>query len=173
MSKLNFNLNVNGKLSISSTQPKIPNKETQLSFYLLLMENMDFLMENYEILIDTPDYYFSPVPGAWISSAFVSRSRGELFLGDLLTLWKNDLWTSLCPECGDSVYLLNAGGSPLSGRGGASGICKGCRTMIYHIQPFGKYFGQIMQLKVLETPEDLNSISLQDIICLINITADD
>ena len=45
----------------------------------------------------------------------------------ILTLWDSGDWIQDCPECGaHALHVLTAGGSPLSGSGGCSGICREC-----------------------------------------------
>ena len=109
-------------------------------------------------------YYFCPAYDSWISSAFVGRKRGELYIGELLQLWKAGSWTNECPQCGGIVYLTNAGGSPLSGSGGGWGVCGNCKENIYEILPFGKFFGQIMKLPFREMPKGINFISFENLL---------
>ncbi|MDA3810674.1 MAG: hypothetical protein PF518_10170 [Spirochaetaceae bacterium] len=133
-------------------------------FLLSLMENLEFLLDNFEKIKTTPEYYFCPVPDSWLGAAYISRGRSELYLGELLSLWKNGDWLGLCPECGDTVFLTNAGGSPLSGSGSAWGICKDCKKMVYGIKPFGKYFRQIVKLPFIVLPEGLVMLSLTNVL---------
>jgi hypothetical protein len=140
---------------------KIDASIAKLNFFCSVMENLSFLLDKFEEIVKVPEYYFCPVPDSWIGSAYVARKRSKLYLGELLSLWEKGEWLGVCPECGNIVYLTNAGGSPLSGRGGAWGICCECKQMKYEIKPFGKYFHQIMTYPVLDLPKDLKMLSFE------------
>lgn len=47
-----------------------------------LIGNLPLLMDNFELIKQTPEYYFIPVTDAWIGSAYITRKRTDLFLGN-------------------------------------------------------------------------------------------
>jgi hypothetical protein len=62
---------------------------------------------------------------AFISVAYVGLC-GYLPLGLLLDYWRRGKFTDTCGECGETVLLYGAGGSPLSGSGSMWGSCGRC-----------------------------------------------
>ncbi len=136
----------------------------RLSFYLSLIDKLPFLYENYEKIIEDDRYYFCSVPDAYVSTAFIGRERDELYLGELLVLWKNGDWIAECPECGGRVYITNIGGSPLSGRGSAWGVCNGCKKFVYKITPFSRYFRQVIKVPIRRIPEFLSPVSFETLL---------
>jgi hypothetical protein len=62
---------------------------------------------------------------AFVSVAYVGPC-GYLPLGLLLDYWQQGKFTDVCGECGETVFLYGAGGSPLSGSGSMWGACGQC-----------------------------------------------
>ncbi|MEA1911857.1 MAG: hypothetical protein U9N32_09335, partial [Spirochaetota bacterium] len=130
-------------------------------FYLTVIENLPFLYSNYDEIMNTEKYFFCPAYDSDFGAGIIGRGRYELYIGELLQLWKNDKWKSECPKCGGTVYITNAGGSALSGNGSAWGTCEGCKKNIYGIKPFRKFFHEILELPKRKIPEDLKFISFE------------
>ena len=142
-------------------------RKVKTEFYLSVIKNLPLLYKNIDKIMNSEKYYFCPASDSYFISGIVGRGRNELYLGELLQLWKDDKWKSECPKCGGTIYITNAGGSALSGSGSASGICKDCKEIIYGITPFGKYFREILELPKRKIPEDLKYISFETMLTLI------
>ena len=138
--------------------------KAKAEFYLSVIENLPFLYSNFEKIKETDKYYFCPAYDSYFGASIISLGRTELYIGELLELWKNDKWKSECPECGSTVYITNAGGSPLSGAGGGWGTCDNCRKNIGGITPFRKFFHELRELPRRKIPEDLEFISFETMI---------
>ena len=135
--------------------------KVKTNFYLSVIENLPFLYSKYEEIMNTDKYYFCPAFDSYFGTAYISIGRFELYIGELLQLWKDNKWKNECPQCRGTVYITNAGGSPLSGAGSGWGTCEGCKTNIYGITPFRKFFHEIRELPRREIPEDLEFISFE------------
>lgn len=162
MSKIYFTI-ADNKLEISRNQLS---PEIQTSIIPEITENLPILFENYLKILKTPEYYFINVPGTMISTAFIGRKRSQLYLGELLSLWYQGKWTTKCSVCEGTVYINSIGGSPLSGRGSATGICSLCKKLITGIKPFSKYLGQVMTnpnpvLKGNIVPVDIETLLIE------------
>ncbi len=135
--------------------------KVKIDFYLSVIENLPFLYSNFEKIKETDKYYFCPAYDSYFGTSLISIGRTELYIGELLELWKSNKWKSECPKCGGTVYITNAGGSPLSGAGGGWGTCEGCKTNIGGITPFRKFFHEIRELPRREIPDDLEFVSFE------------
>jgi len=114
--------------------------------------------------MDNPQYYFIPMYDSSIYSSIIGRKRNRLFLGELLILWKNRSWIGTCCECGKELYVTNAGGSPLSGAGSASGFCPSCNNMTKAEETFGYFFRPVFDLPVRKVPEGIEPITIERMI---------
>ena len=108
----------------SLTLPKISQEERAAELQLLA-DNLDLIWRNADIIINTPEFYYSYFHCAFISVAFLGGYY--LRLGQLVHLWKQNTLVVTCDECQGPLYIFGAGGSPLSGRNHCSGICGDCK----------------------------------------------
>lgn len=92
----------------------------------LFAENMDLIMKSSEIIINTPEFFYCEFGSAWLSLAYIGGD-GMIPLGVLLMLWEQGKLMDRCKHCGADVYIIGAGGSPLSGSHTWHGFCVGCR----------------------------------------------
>ncbi|HPS31222.1 MAG TPA: helix-turn-helix transcriptional regulator [bacterium] len=135
-------------------------KRTEL-FFLKVIDSLPFLFRHFDRIVCDPDYYFIPMPGSCFSAAYM-KSRPELYLGELLTLWKNGKWTSECSVCGGTVYITGAGGSPLSGSGSGWGYCSKCRKAVYGVKHFAEFFNVFLKLQVSEPTFAKSNLTFKD-----------
>ena len=63
--------------------------QQERNFYVKLIQKLPLLFVHFEEIMNTPEYYFLPMIGASVSSAWIGRARTNLYLGEVLTLWKN------------------------------------------------------------------------------------
>jgi|GEM_PF-4268910 len=145
-------------------QTETMEKPNILDFYLFMIEHLPLLYDHLETIHSRREYYFAPLPEAWLSSAYLGRARPEFVLGELLDLWRCGAWVTECARCGSRVYLTNAGGSPLSGRGGAWGVCSGCRDFVSNIRPFTTYFLSALKLPCHPLPDGMIPLTLAEIV---------
>ena len=55
---------------------------------------------------------------------------GHLFLGAAISGWASRRLVQPCPRCTLPSYVVSATGSPLSGAGGWSGVCRRCGSIL-------------------------------------------
>ncbi|HMA99982.1 MAG TPA: hypothetical protein VKS21_03250 [Spirochaetota bacterium] len=90
------------------------------------------IWEEKEKIINTPNMYYTHLPFAFISMAYIGGD--SIPLGALLSLWQLGLFTRPCPgpdkqqECEGQILVTKAGGSPLSGTCRSYGFCPVCGT---------------------------------------------
>ena len=141
--------------------------------YRLIVENLPSLWNNYDQIMNTPELYFSEVDGAYISVAFIGFNDPNLYLGDLLTLWKYGHWTQICEVCGHTKYIFGAAGSPLSGSGGGWGVCAGCDSteIVKQGRFFDKYPKPMREFCTKCIPENCNPFAIEKVIEMISSVA--
>ncbi|QEN03322.1 hypothetical protein EW093_00905 [Thiospirochaeta perfilievii] len=111
------------------------------SVVTILIENLELFIDNLDLILSTPEYYQIPIEHSFAGAAYIRNlGRVNLFLGDLLTLWTNDKWTTDCECCSGKIYVISVGGSPLSGRGSATGYCSSCSRVVLNITSFSNYY---------------------------------
>ncbi len=93
--------------------------------FQLFTDNFDLIWRNADIIINTPEFYYSYFHCAFISAMFMGNYY--LRIGQLLHLWKQNTLVDTCDKCQGPLYIFCAGGSPLSGRNRCSGICGDCK----------------------------------------------
>ena len=72
-----------------------------------LFNNLELILNNADKILENQEYYNIYIKGTGISGIFIGFL--PLYLGDLLTLWKKEIWKK------DKKYYYHLGGSPLSG----------------------------------------------------------
>ncbi len=100
-------------------------QQREIECRTLLREHIPLLLENRGIISSTPEFYFCEIMGSALSLAYIRG--GSLTLGMLVDLWSEYQFIEVCPDCGRTVYLVHAGGSPLSGINRWGGICLECQ----------------------------------------------
>ncbi len=93
----------------------------------LLCEHMPLLLENRDVISSKPEFFFCDIEGSALSLAYIGG--GSLTLGMLVTLWSEDQFIETCPDCSGKVYLVHAGGSPLTGNNSWGGVCPVCQKV--------------------------------------------
>lgn len=74
----------------------------------LLFKNIDLIIENEEVVFDSPGFYSIKISGVCVEGLYVGRF--QIRLGDMIKLWKqSQFWKD------GGRYYFHAGGSPLSG----------------------------------------------------------
>ncbi len=94
----------------------------------MVRDNLEKLLQQATTIIDTPEKFY-----CCLHSAYLGLTIGpywQIPLGVLILLWQDGKMTSTCPHCSGKVYILGAGGSPLSGSHKYHGICIDCREII-------------------------------------------
>ena len=105
----------------------LPDKseEEKKAEFELLRDNLDLILKYSDLIISTPEYYHSHLIGMPVGLAYMGGYDPPL--GALLELWTAVEFIDACDGCGGCLYLVQAGGSPLSGSNKALGICGGCK----------------------------------------------
>ena len=139
-----------------------------------IINNLPLFWDHFDEIINTPNLYFTSLRNSYFSCAFITFRDNKVYLGDLLTLWKNSEWLDTCPECGQTRYAFAAGGSPLSGSGGGQGLCAGCGDT--YIKIIGKGFSRsfldpFRKLCTKQKWEDLKPFKIETILEVIKTTA--
>jgi len=138
--------------------------QQERNFYVKLIQKLPLLFVHFEEIMNTPEYYFLPLIGASVSSAWIGRARTNLYLGEVLTLWKNQSWVGTCNQCQGKVYVTRIGGSVLSGCGYGRGFCVNCMGMEEVQERFRPFFFPLIKLPIRELPEDLDFITIDTLI---------
>lgn len=137
-----------------------PNKD-DLS---VLFENLPFLYERLNEILNNPDYYYIRLQGCGVFALYAGTCR--LYLGEMLQLWKDSEWRS-----GD-VYNYSIVGSPLSGSNQCQAWIKGKGFTTRRNPTFGG-LGRPAWKLVNERPEDFQSsgLSINDLLCRLRTKA--
>ncbi len=104
-------------------------KEEKAAEFDLFRDNFDLVLKHSDLIISTPEYYHSHLIGLPIGLAGMGGYVPPL--GALLELWSANEFIDVCDSCGSKLYLLQAGGSPLSGSNKVLGICEECKKSYY------------------------------------------
>ena len=166
MSNPYFEISEKGKVSLTNAKSRRENPSHDVfesHTVLTLIENLDLLMNNYEKILNTPEYYFILIEETLVSTAYVGYSRNKLYLGELLRLWHDGKWTFQCPDCSGTVYIRNVGGSPLSGCGSGSGYCDTCKGL-KKIERFSLIFGQYRKMKKVEKGDEIIPSTVEELL---------
>lgn len=110
----------------------VKSHEERIQEWTYIINKIDVLMNNYETIVNIPEYFYAKVACSFIGSILTGTT--VLYIGNLILLWEQ-YFIDECPECNGSVYIFNAGGSPLSGRHQYQGICSGCNNFIQGRKP--------------------------------------
>ncbi len=100
-------------------------QEERAAEFDLFRENFDLILKHSDLIISTPEYYHSHFIGLPVGLAYMSGYDPPL--GALLELWAAGEFIDVCDGCGGRLYLVQAGGSPLSGLNKVLGICERCK----------------------------------------------
>lgn len=74
----------------------------------LLFKNIDLIIQNEEVVFNSPGFYSIKISGVCVEGLYVGRF--QIRLGDMIKLWKQShFWKD------GGRYYFHAGGSPLSG----------------------------------------------------------
>lgn len=113
--------------------------------WLLLSENLQMIIDNTPHIIKHKKYFYTQFSSAVIGTTI----HGEEFipLGILLLLWQDGNLKDTCPHCGGTVYIIGAGGSPLSGSHKWYGCCAKCRERITGSSIFSNIWRPAVELK--------------------------
>ena len=115
---------------------------------LLLMRNWDLIRARGEEILSRPDWYFVRSAALYFLMAYISGS-GPLTFGEMTLLWQTEDGRGRCPDCEGVVYLLRAGGSPLSGNHWIRGICPACRSRVKWMR--GSPFAMTVAAPIMRT----------------------
>jgi hypothetical protein len=91
-------------------------------------ENLELILDNSELILNTPEYFFIRHTWALAGGAYVGAKY--IPLGVLVMLWESGEWLSECQKCGHKTYIFCAGGSPLSGSHFYQAICTTCNVIV-------------------------------------------
>jgi hypothetical protein len=91
----------------------------------LLREHFAVILENLDLILDTPRYFFCLLRSAWFSCLWV-YGGGRIPLGVLALLWNEGKMLYSCPSCGFRLHAVGLTGSILTGIRSARGFCAGC-----------------------------------------------
>lgn len=96
-----------------------------------LFNNLDTILANRTLILNTPEYYNVQIPGCSVSGLYIGAHK--LMLGDLLVLWQDTDWHT------DNMYVYAIIGSPLSGSNSCN-VWDSARKRItsVHFPSFGK-----------------------------------
>jgi len=123
---------------ISEGYVNLDSKEEYEKDLNLLCENLKLILDNANKILDIQKYFYCYPKPAYLSVAYIGAD-GQIPLGGLILKWKELLLIEECPDCKGKLYMINGGGSPLSGRNSCTGICIDCRKAFYLcIAPFSK-----------------------------------
>ncbi len=130
----------------------------------LFAENMNLIMKNSEIIINTPEFFYCEFGSAWLSLAYIGGD-GMIPLGVLLMLWKQEKLMDCCKHCGADVYIIGAGGSPLSGSHTWHGLCIDCRQyQIGSKESFREIASPLRELMIKYRIKDSKGLDVSKII---------
>jgi len=91
----------------------------------LFCENLRLIIENSDTILKREEFFFCEFGSAFLSIAYIAKG-GPIPLGVLISLWQRGEFIDKCSHCGGDVYIIGAGGSPLSGTHSFWGYCGQC-----------------------------------------------
>lgn len=121
-------------------------KVEQCNDYKLLVENIPLLMSHVEVVVNRAEFFHIRFEFMYLGTSLSGTTY--LPLGVVLELWKNDKWIGKCPNCGSKVYIIHAGGFPMSGTHQYSGFCGPCGKQVYNrLSSFGELLWPVYSKK--------------------------
>ena len=90
----------------------------------LFITHFKLILENEKIIINTPKYFYILHKRIHVGTTITGTAY--IPIGVLLLLWKTGNLLCSCPACGAKSYIIQAGGSALSGSHSYSAICAEC-----------------------------------------------
>ncbi len=93
----------------------------------LFCENLRLIIESSDTILKKEEFFFCEFGSAFLSMAYIAKG-GSIPLGVLISLWQKGESMDTCSHCGGEVYIIGAGGSPLSGQHKWWGYCGQCGT---------------------------------------------
>jgi transcriptional regulator with XRE-family HTH domain len=141
----------------------------QLKIRLNIITLLPELFIYFNEIKNTCELYFATVPAARISVLFSGKPESDLYLGELLTLWKNGNWRTVCSSCKGELFIFSAGGSPLSGSGSAVGICRECGQQFCTNQngKFTRLHSALSTLNKKQKPKNCIPVTIEQIITVL------
>lgn len=91
----------------------------------LFCENLRLIIESFDTILKREEFFFCEFGSAFLSMAYIAKG-GPIPLGVLISLWQDGDFIDKCSHCGGEVYIIGAGGSPLSGGHSFWGYCGQC-----------------------------------------------
>lgn len=92
----------------------------------LFLENLSLFLENSEMILKNERFRNAIITHGFCTFMYAPLAKGTLTLGKALQLWLNHPEYSRPCRCGKKQYLIEYGGSPLSGGGLMSYLCPYC-----------------------------------------------
>gem|GEM_PF-2905706 len=111
-------------------QPTLPNTQGMLD----LIKDFDLLWRGRERILRTPRFRSCTLDEALrFATPYIDLLRGSRpTLGMMLDLWGHGQWITPCPDCGGTLLICSAQGSPLSGICSWKGFCRDCKKTHEH-----------------------------------------
>lgn len=104
----------------------------------IFVENIDIIISNINKILNCRDYFFSPLPFAYIGTSLLVPYK--LYLGYLCKAWELGIMIQKCPECKTkTAYVYAMGGLFFSQKYGLS-VCSTCKKVIRFVN--GGFKGQ-------------------------------
>lgn len=172
------------------------NREEQHEDFTLFCDHFNLIKQNAKIIIADEKLFYCSFHLAMIGN-YIMGVR-YLPVGLLLLLWEDEMMVDSCQECCNKIYIIGAGGSPLSGTNRYWGYCPYCEKEVkgsykpFHAlwRPAIKMLSGYRNITVLEcrktqhfswryglvgeeTPdkiikEAVKGVTLQELICTLN-----
>jgi len=134
----NYSLKISQALAIDLKQIKAleaRHSEQQSTDLNLFIQHFDQIWQHRKIIVRHRDYANILFPGLYLSVAYLAAPKYNI--GLLLQHYMNGDWL-VEDICCDRVYIIAAGGSPLSGNNNCHGFCMGCRHQLsFKLPAFG------------------------------------
>lgn len=101
----------------------------------LFIRHFNQIWSHRKMIVRHPDYANISFPGLYLSVAYLAAPKYNI--GLLLQHYMNADWL-VEDICCDRVYIIAAGGSPLSGNNSCHGFCRRCRSQkSFRLPAFG------------------------------------
>jgi hypothetical protein len=94
----------------------------------LLRDNLDLILTKTNKIITQPDFFYCYIKAARLG--LITFGTWQIPLGVLIQLWNDQSMVVNCPLCQGTLYIVGAGGSPLSGSNSCIGVCRSCSEII-------------------------------------------
>jgi len=102
--------------------------DEQREDFRLFCDHFDLIKENAKMIIEDAKLFYCKFHFAMVGN-YIMGVR-YLPVGVLLLLWEEESMTDYCLECGNKIYIIGAGGSPLSGTNSYWGYCPCCKKEV-------------------------------------------